>query len=94
MHFFIEKELKIAQDVTCTYMRKFREFFLSRFDYSTLLSMMIALINFDASLVNVMTIHAGLHCFHSVYCFGICLRYGKRDNNEKKRSLSCNIAAK
>ena len=73
---------------------KTSEFFLSRFDYSTFLSVMIALINFDASLVNVMTIHAGLHCFHSVYCFGICLWYGKRGNNEKKRNLSCNIAAK
>ena len=80
--------------LTCTYMRKHREFFLSRFDYNTFVSLMIALINFDSSLVNVMTIHAGLHSFHSVYCFGICLWYGKTGNNKNKRNLSCNVAAK
>ena len=73
---------------------KHREFFLSRFDYNTFLSLMIALINFDSSLVNVMTIHAGLHGFHSVYCFGICLWYAKTGNNKNKRHLSGNVAAK
>ena len=73
---------------------KHREFFLSRFDYNTFLSLMIALINFDSSLVNVTTIHAGLHSFHSVYCFGICLWYGKTGNNKNKRNLSFNVAAK
>ena len=76
-------------------MRKHRECFLSRFDCNTFLSLMIALINFDSSLVNVMTIHAGLHSFHSVYCFGICLWYGiTGNNNKKKRNLSCNVASK
>jgi len=49
---------------------------------------MIALINFDSSLVNVMTIHAGLHSFHSVRCFSICLWYGITGNNNKK-SATC-----
>lgn len=84
--FFIEQELRTMWHVHTW--ENIARFFLSRFDYDTFLSLMIALINFDSSLVNVMTIHAGLHSFHSVYCFGVCLWYGITGNNNKK-SATC-----